>query len=122
MYDGRVYHTVTKMMIAMLTIAELPQKEVKQGFKARFVHTERNTLGFWEVEKGAVLPMHSHYHEQVTQVLEGQFEMTIGEVTHVYQPGELAVIPPNVPHGGLALTDCKIFDIFSPVRDDYKTE
>lgn len=104
----------------MIKIAELPQNEVKEGFKARFVHTEYTTLGFWEVTKGAILPTHAHVHEQVTQVLEGKFEMTIDGKTQVYTNGEVAVIPSNVLHGGIALTDCKIFDIFSPVRDDYK--
>jgi quercetin dioxygenase-like cupin family protein len=52
--------------------------------------------------------------------LEGKFELTIGEKTQIYEPGFIAVIPSNVPHGGIALTDCKIFDIFSPVRSDYK--
>lgn len=104
----------------MIKIAELPQKEIKKGFKAQFVHTEHTTLGFWEVEKGAVLPIHAHFHEQITQVLQGKFEMTIDNVTRVYQKGDLVVIPSNVLHGGVALTDCKIFDIFSPVREDYK--
>jgi quercetin dioxygenase-like cupin family protein len=104
----------------MIKISEIPKKEVIKGFEAQFVHTEHTTLGFWEIKEGAVLPMHSHFHEQITQVLEGQFELTIGEETKICEIGELAVISPNVIHGGRALTDCKIFDIFSPVREDYK--
>lgn len=104
----------------MIKISEIPKKEVIKGFEAQFVHTEQTTLGFWEIKEGAVLPMHSHFHEQITQVLEGQFELTIGEETKICEIGELAVISPNVIHGGRALTDCKIFDIFSPVREDYK--
>jgi quercetin dioxygenase-like cupin family protein len=104
----------------MIKISQLPEKEIKQGFKARFVHTEQTTLGFWTAEKGAVLPMHAHFHEQVTQVLKGKFEMTIDGKTQIYGKGDLVVIPSNVIHGGVALTDCQIFDIFSPVREDYK--
>ena len=103
----------------MIKIEQLPQKEIKKGFKARFVHTLHTTLGLWEVEKGAVLPMHNHIHEQSTQVLEGKFEMTIGDETKIYEKGDLAVIPPNVIHGGVALTNCQLFDVFSPVREDY---
>jgi quercetin dioxygenase-like cupin family protein len=104
----------------MIAINSLPQNEIKEGFKARFVHTENLTLGYWDVEKGAILPMHAHFQEQITQVLEGKFELTIGEETKIYEKGQLAVIPPNVAHGGKALTKCKIFDIFCPIREDYQ--
>jgi quercetin dioxygenase-like cupin family protein len=92
----------------------------KEEFKAKFVHTENFTLGYWDVEEGAILPMHTHFHEQVTQVLEGKFESTIGEKTKIYEKEQLAVIPPNVVHGGKTLTKYKIFDMFCPVREDYQ--
>ena len=69
----------------MIQIDLLPQNEIKEGFKARFIHAENFTLGYWDVEEGAILPMHAHFHEQVTQILEGKFEMTIGEQTKIYE-------------------------------------
>jgi quercetin dioxygenase-like cupin family protein len=104
----------------VIEIEAIAQTEIKEGFKARFVHTGNLTLGYWDVEEGAILLMHAHFHEQVTQVLEGKFELTVGEETKIYGQGQLVVIPPNVIHGGKALTKCKIFDIFCPVREDYK--
>jgi quercetin dioxygenase-like cupin family protein len=104
----------------MIEIATLPHKEIVKGFNAKFIHTENVTLGYWDVEEGAILPMHSHFHEQITTVLEGRFELTIGEETKIYENGLVAVIPPHVVHGGRALTACKLFDIFSPVREDYR--
>ncbi len=104
----------------MIQISQLEQKEVIKGYVARFIHTSSMTLGFWEVEKGAVLPVHSHIHEQVTQVEEGEFQLTVNGEAKVYTKGMVAVIPPNTEHGGVALTDCKLFDIFNPVREDYK--
>jgi quercetin dioxygenase-like cupin family protein len=104
----------------MIQIDTLPQNEIKEGFKARFIHSKNLTLGYWDVKEGAILPMHSHFHEQITQVLEGEFELTIGEQTQVYRLGQIVVIPPHVPHGGKALTECKLFDIFCPVREDYQ--
>jgi quercetin dioxygenase-like cupin family protein len=101
-------------------LADVDQKEIIPGFRARFVHTEQITLSYWDVDKGSVLPLHKHMHEQVTQVEEGEFELTIGGESRVYTKGMVAVIPSMTEHGGIALTDCKIFDIFSPVREDYK--
>lgn len=104
----------------MIKISEIQVKEIIKGFKGRFIHTEHSTLAFWEVEKGAVLPLHSHFHEQITQVTEGQFELTVGDDTKIYEAGFVAVIPSNVAHSGVALTACKLVDIFYPVREDYK--
>jgi quercetin dioxygenase-like cupin family protein len=104
----------------MIDISKIEQREVIKGYKARFVHTANATLAFWEVEKGAALPKHSHFHEQTTQVLEGKYELTIGDETQIYTNGFVAVIPSNAIHSGIALTDCKLFDIFCPVREDYK--
>lgn len=104
----------------MRQINDISPVEVIKGFRARFIHTETMTIGYWEVEKGAVLPPHQHIHEQVTQVEEGQFQLTVNGVSQIYEKGMVAVIPSNTEHAGLALTDCKLFDIFSPVREDYK--
>lgn len=88
---------------------------------ARFVHTKGFTLSFVEVEAGAVLPEHAHVHEQTSQVIQGEFEMVIGGETVLLKPGSVVVIPSNVPHSGRALTNCKIQDVFCPVREDYRS-
>jgi len=104
----------------MITLDAITAHEIIPGFSAKFIHTPSMTLSYWDVKKGAVLPMHKHVHEQVTQVEEGQFELTVDGETKVYTKGMVAVIPSWAEHGGVALTDCKIFDIFTPVREDYK--
>ncbi|QQS31263.1 MAG: cupin domain-containing protein [Sphingobacteriales bacterium] len=104
----------------MKILSEIEPKEIIKGYTARFVHTDCITIAFWEVKIGAVLPSHSHLHEQTTQVLEGKFELTVDGKTEVYEPGMIAVIPSNVVHGGKALTFCKLMDVFCPVREDYQ--
>ena len=78
------------------------------------------SFAFWNIEKGATIPEHHHTNEQVMQVLQGKFELTLNKTTKIYNPGSIVVIPPNTKHGGKAITVCKILDIFSPVRVDYK--
>lgn len=102
-------------------LQDIQPKEIAKGFKARFVHTKGFTLSFVDVEAGAVLPEHAHIHEQTSQVIEGQFEMKIGGKTVLLKPGSVVVIPSNLPHSGRALTDCKIHDVFCPVREDYRS-
>ena len=103
-----------------MTISEIKQKELLPGIKARFVHTNNNTIGFVELDEGAILPEHFHIHEQTTQIIEGKLEMTIGGETKILEPGMLTIIPSNVPHSARAITYCKVTDVFYPVREDYK--
>jgi quercetin dioxygenase-like cupin family protein len=101
-------------------ISDIPQREIVPGFWGRFLHSEHMTLAFWEVDPGAELPEHGHFHEQVCSVLEGEFELTVGGESRILIPGTAAVIPPDVIHSGKAITACRILDIFSPPREDYK--
>ncbi|HEX2533482.1 MAG TPA: cupin domain-containing protein [Chitinophagaceae bacterium] len=103
-------------------IHELPQREVIPGYTARTVHTGQLTLVYWLVTEGARMPVHQHPHEQVAHVLEGTFELQVGDELRVLEPGVIAVIPPHIPHGGKALTACSLLDVFYPEREDYKFE
>lgn len=102
------------------TLSHIPSKQLLPGFHGRFIHTDKATLSFWEIEEGAVLPEHSHPHEQSSIVLEGRMELTIDGQTRVYEPGLVAVIPSHVVHSGRALSACKVLDVFCPVREEYK--
>ena len=103
-----------------IELSDLKLKEPAPGFKAAFVHSELMTVARWTVDREAVLPEHAHVHEQIVNVIEGVFELTIDGETRVLSRGWVAVIPSNAVHSGRALTDCYIIDIFSPVREDYK--
>lgn len=103
-----------------IDLDQIEAKEIVPGFHAAFVHAETMTLAYWTIEAGATLPEHSHIHDQVSSVLEGAFELTLEGETKRLDPGTVAVIPSNAVHGGTAITDCRILDVFHPVREDYK--
>ncbi len=90
------------------------------GYMARFIHTEHMTFSYLDVKAGYPSPDHSHPHEQVAMVLEGEFELTIEGAPIRFGPGSSVVIPSNVRHSGRAVTDCKLLDVFTPVREDYR--
>jgi quercetin dioxygenase-like cupin family protein len=46
--------------------------------------------------------------------------MQIGDEEVILESGHVKVIPSNTPHAAVALTDCKLIDVFSPVREDYR--
>lgn len=101
-------------------LATIQPKTIVAGYDAKFVHTAGMTFSFLEVKAGASLPAHSHVHEQVSQILEGTFQLIVDGEKIVFGPGTLVVIPSNAVHEGLAITDCKIMDVFNPVREDYR--
>lgn len=102
------------------SINENEQREIIPGFFARFVHTENITIAFWEGKAGYSFPEHSHPHEQIATLQEGKFQLTINGETKLLKPGTVAFIPSHAKHSGIALTDCKMMDVFYPVREDYK--
>jgi len=96
------------------------EKELIPGFQAKLIHTDGLTVGYFRIKAGSTLPEHHHMHEQISNVLEGEFEMTLDGITQLLKPGTVAVIPSMTVHSGKAVTDCYILDIFNPVREDYK--
>ena len=101
-------------------LEDIQEREIVPGYRARFIHAEGMTLAYWEVDAGAALPEHSHPHEQIANVLEGEFELTVAGESKVLVPGQVAVIPGDVPHSGRAISDCRLIDAFQPAREDYR--
>lgn len=106
--------------MSFVKLKQVEEKEIVPGFFARFVHSENMTFAYWRVEAGASLPEHTHPHEQVFNITDGEFQLTIEGETRIMVPGEMAIIPGNAPHTGKAITACKLIDVFHPIRQEYK--
>lgn len=106
--------------MSYIDIRKQEEKEMVPGFFVKFVHTANMTFAYWRIVEGASLPNHSHHHEQVANIIEGKMEFNLNGEVQVISPGDIVVIPPNVPHSGKALTECRILDVFHPAREDYK--
>ena len=103
-----------------IDLSTIGPKTLIDGYLARLIHTENMTFSFVEAAAGKTLPEHSHMHEQVSIMLEGEFELTLNGEPIRFGPGSVIVIPSNAKHSGLAITDCKLLDVFYPVREDYR--
>ena len=101
-------------------LEDLAAREQFPGFHGRFIHGASVTIVHWNIKAGAGLPEHPHRHEQVSNLLEGEFEMTIDGRTELMSPGTVAVVPSNAVHSGRALSRCRFIDVFEPVREDYR--
>ena len=104
------------------TLADFESREIIPGFNATFLHSENMTLAYWTISAGAEMPVHSHVHEQVANVLEGEFTLEIEGEKRTLRPGMVAHIPSGMSHGGYAISACRILDVFHPPREDYRTD
>jgi quercetin dioxygenase-like cupin family protein len=101
---------------------DLPQEQVTSQLSRRLVTGERMMLAQVYLEKGCVVPKHSHENEQITWIVEGALHFWIGEDEAeevVVRAGEVLHIPGNVPHKAEALERTLDVDIFSPPRQDW---
>jgi len=97
----------------------LPADQLNPKIRRRMIHSGSMTIARLELQKDAVVPEHSHLHEQVTTVERGALQFTIEGSTRVVRAGESLVIPPHAPHGVVALEDTAVTDIFCPCREDW---
>lgn len=78
-------------------------------------------LSLVEFEPHAVVEAHSHPHEQMGLLLEGELEFIIGDERQVLRPGQMWRIPGGVVHKAIAGNEpVKALDVFCPIRDDYR--
>lgn len=74
-------------------------------------------VSFNSYAPNTVVPGHAHEEEQITFVVEGEVEFTVGDETRMIRPGTVAVIPPYVPHASRTYDrPCVLLDAFNPPR------
>jgi quercetin dioxygenase-like cupin family protein len=104
----------------LIKLEDVTPREVQPGHRARFVHADRMTVAHWRIAAGSTIPEHDHPHEQIVNVLEGKYELTVAGKSLTLEPGMVVVIPGGVRHSGRALADSYLLDVFCPVREDYR--
>lgn len=91
--------------------------EFLPGLVFRPILTDEQMVNFITYEPGTVVPEHVHEEQQITFVVEGEFEFTIAGETRLLRRGTVAVIPPWVPHAARTLdSHCLQIDVFVPPR------
>jgi quercetin dioxygenase-like cupin family protein len=101
---------------------DMPKEALKPDLERRLISTERMMLAHVYLQKGCVVPKHSHENEQLAYILEGALRFWLGEdeseVVDV-AAGEVLHLPSNLPHKAEALETTLDVDIFVPPRQDW---
>jgi len=99
---------------------DLPLDHPASGAVRRRAIGEHCMVSHLVLEQGFVVPSHAHENEQMSVILEGRLRFELGEpgsADHRFVeagPGEVVVLPPNLPHGAEVLQRAVAIDIFSP--------
>ena len=105
------------------TIAEAKTVEIKPGRKRRILHTDHLMMVVFDFADGPAAqpdPPHTHPHEQVTYVAEGEILFFIAGESRRLGPGDMVAVPPDLPHTIQLLTQrARLVDTLTPLRQDF---
>ena len=95
-------------------------KQLMPGVRARTFWGDQMMVCHIVLDEGTIVPMHSHPHEQGGTVVSGEVEFTIDGETKILKSGDSYIVKGGIEHAATAITECTLFEIFSPVREEYK--
>lgn len=97
------------------------QHDIFPGVRIRTLAGEKMMLSYVEFEPHAVVEMHSHPHEQMGLMLDGEMTFIIDGQEYLVRPGDMWKIPGGVEHKAIAGdAPVRALDVFHPVREDYR--
>jgi quercetin dioxygenase-like cupin family protein len=100
---------------------DIAPKVLAPGVTARIAPGEKMMLSLVTLAPDAVVPMHSHPHEQMGLMVSGTMEFTIAGETRLFSGNEMYFVPGGVPHGVKAGPRGAVaLDAFSPPREEYR--
>ena len=91
--------------------------ELRSWARRKCVQGENCTIAINDLDERKAT-IHSHPHEQITYFLQGETDFQVGDRIIHARPGDIIVIPPNVPHSG-GSSACTMIDFFTPRREDF---
>ena len=109
-------------MVTKLNWDSVPVETVNDFMSRQIVSGEKLMTARIKFKDGFTVPLHFHHHEQLTQVISGKMRFWFGEnkdQTMDLGPGDVIVIPSNLPHEALMIGDVEEIDTWAPPRQDW---
>jgi quercetin dioxygenase-like cupin family protein len=96
-------------------------KVLASGVTAKIASGEKMMFSLVTLAPDAVVPTHSHPHEQMGMMVSGTMEFTIAGETRQLSGNEMYLVPGGVPHAAKAGPGGAVaLDAFSPPREEYR--
>jgi quercetin dioxygenase-like cupin family protein len=91
------------------------------GVEMYAMEAEKMTMSLVEMQPHAVIEEHSHPHEQVGYMVEGEAEFIIEGQSYTVRAGQMWRLPGGVAHKVIAGDrPMRALDVFYPVREDMR--
>jgi len=97
-------------------------EQVNPSMSRKIITGEKLMIAKMKFKDGFLVPLHHHINEQVTQVVSGRMRFWFGDNKEQVMdllPGDVVVIPSNLPHEALMMGDVEEIDTWSPPRQDW---
>jgi quercetin dioxygenase-like cupin family protein len=106
-----------------LKYSEMPAESLRPGVQRRLAHTDRLMIAVIDLDDGPKAqpdPPHTHPHEQVSYVAEGEINFFLEGQSFHLTPGDIFLVPSGLPHTIQQLTPhVRLIDCFTPLREDF---
>ena len=109
--------------MAIQRYEEMKADPIREKAERRLGHTDNLMMVIIDFDDGPQSepdPPHSHPHEQVSYVAEGEIYFLLEDKCDRLGPGDMFLVPPNKPHSIQLLTKhVRLVDCFNPIRQDF---
>jgi quercetin dioxygenase-like cupin family protein len=94
--------------------------ELLNGIKIKTINSGMNMIMTeFQLQKGALLPEHSHINEQSGYLIKGSIRLFINGAAKELKPGDSWNIGKDIKHKAEVLEDSLAIEVFNPTREDY---
>jgi quercetin dioxygenase-like cupin family protein len=112
-----------RIIMGIVKRSEVAKETIAEGRTRFLAQTDRLMTAVIDFRDGPTSepdPPHSHPHEQITYVAEGEIFFCLENEKHHLRAGDLFTVPGNVPHSVQLLSDkVRLVDTFTPIREDF---
>ncbi len=114
----------TPQLSEVLRYAGTPGQEFRERCERRILHTSQLMTVIIDFNNGPWAeadPYHSHPHEQVTYIAEGELLfLAEGQAPQRLGAGDMFAVPSGQPHSiQLLSASARLIDSFNPLREDF---
>jgi quercetin dioxygenase-like cupin family protein len=95
-------------------------QDILNGIKIKAVNFGENTIMTeFLLQKGSVLPEHSHINEQTGYLIKGSLRLYIDGVSKELRPGDSWNIGKDIKHKAEIFENSVVIEVFTPTREEY---